>query len=235
LRSAVARRLRLFKDNVDCFVVLSEFARGILIEEGYAEEQVEVLPNWVDSCRSPSRQDAGTYVAFAGRLRGEKGVDTLLEAARALPEIPFRLAGDGPLFEWLRKAAPPNVHFEGRLGPEEMSTFYRGARMLVVPSRWFEMSPLVVAEAMSHGLPIVASAIGALPELVEDGLTGELFAPGQARELADVVCRLWEDLPRCRRLGAAGRERATRKLGEEVYAERLFGIYARAIERVGKA
>ena len=120
--------------------------------------------------------------------------------------------------------------FVKRLDPEKMAAFYKGARFLVVPSKWFEGCPLVVLEAMSHGLPVIASRIGGLPEFVEDGVTGLLFEPGNASELADKIRLLWSDPELCRRMGAAGRKKALREYNEEVYYQGLTAIYDQAID-----
>ena len=82
-----------------------------------------------------------------------------------------------------------------------MAAFYRGARFLVIPSNWFEGCPLVISEAMSHGLPVIASRIGGLPEVVEDGVTGLLFEPGDVDDLVGKIRLLWDSPELCRRMG----------------------------------
>ena len=163
-------------------------------------------------------------------MKGEKGVDVLLAAAARLPGVPVRLAGNGPILDTLMSGAAAQRPLYEALGPEAMASFYQGARFLVVPSMWFEGCPLVVSEAMSHGLPVIASRIGGLPEFVEDGVTGLLFEPGNAAELADKIHMLWENPDLCRRLGEAGRKKANREYGAETYYQHLMSIYDKAIE-----
>ncbi len=225
LRSASARKLGFFHEYVDRFVALSGFAMQGLVEKGFDPSRITVLPNMVSIPHSASDPGSGRYVAFAGRMRGEKGVEVLLKAAAQLPGIPFRLAGDGPLFDELVAQAPDNVEFVGRLSHEETAQFYRGARMLVIPSLWYEMCPLVVSESMSHGLPVLASRIGGLPELVNEDVTGRFFEPGNAQELARQVSALWEDPAACVRMGKAGRAKVIREYGEAAYSERLMSLY----------
>ncbi|MBI2824607.1 MAG: glycosyltransferase [Planctomycetia bacterium] len=228
-RNAVARRWRLFRDNVTIVIALNEFARGRLVQAGFAPDRVVVVPNMVAMPAGPVDAARGVYVAFSGRLSPEKGADTLLAAARQLPEVPMRLAGDGPALDQLKGQAPPSAHLLGRLQSSEMEDFYRQARFLVVPSKWFEGCPLVISEAMSHGLPVIASRIGGLPELVEDGVTGFLFEPGNAAELTTKIKQLWDSPDLCRRMGLAGRAKAEREFGAEGYYRRLMAIYSRAI------
>lgn len=227
LRVGLARRLGLFRDNVDVVVALTDFARRRLETAGYERRRIVVLPNPVEPAEATD-PGAGGYVAFAGRLSPEKGLGTLMEAARRLPEVRFRVAGDGPLASDLSGVAPGNVDLTGALDRAGIDELYRGARCLVVPSEWFEMCPMVILEAMARGLPVVASRIGGLPELVEDGVTGLLFTPGDAADLARQVVRLHADPGLSRDLGASGRARARRDHSPDRYFESLVDVYARA-------
>lgn len=233
-RSLVARRLGLYRYGVAIFIVLSAFARRKLVDAGFDADRIVVLPNMVGRERPRANPERGQYVAFSGRMSKEKGIDTLLRAAQRLPDLRVRLAGDGPLLDELRRQAPANAELPGRLDADAMTTFYQNARFLVVPSKCFEGCPLVVSEAMSQGLPIIASRIGGLPELVDDGVTGWLFEPGNAEELAQKIRLLWDDPDLCRRMGRAGREKAQREYSEDVYYERLTAAYARAMELGGR-
>jgi glycosyltransferase involved in cell wall biosynthesis len=122
-----------------------------------------------------------------------------------------------------------NATFLGFLERAPMMSFYAHAICLVVPSRWFEMSPLVIPEAMAHGVPVIASRIGGLPELVEDGVTGLLFSPGEAGELADRIATLAHDPALCRRLGEAAWNKVAGSTSSNHYFDRLMAAYERAI------
>jgi len=230
VRSVAARKLKHFLDNVTIQIVLSHFAKQRLVKSGFDAERIAVLPNMVELGSEPNRHAPGDYVAFSGRMVPEKGVDVLLAAAAHLPDVPFRLAGDGPALERLRSSAPPNVQFVNRLDPHQMAAFYQGARFLVVPSTWFEGCPLVVSEAMSHGLPVIASQIGGLAEFVEDETTGLLFEPGNSVELEQRIRWLWERPGLCKQMGMAGWFKASRQYSEEVYYSRLVAVYQQAID-----
>ena len=122
------------------------------------------------------------------------------------------------------------MEFAGFLDTQKMAAFYRNARFLVLPSKWFEVCPMVIIEAMSNGLPVIASRIGGIPEIVEDGVTGVLFEPGNSEDLAEKMKLLWENPELCRQMGTAGRKKAIREYGEDVYYRRLMDVYQRAIE-----
>jgi len=225
LRSTIARKFRLFTDNVSIVIALNEFARNRLVRAGFDPEQVVALPNTVDLPPTPADASRGDYVVFSGRMCPEKGADTLLEAARAAPDIPVRLLGGGPTQKEHIRTAPPNAMFLGQVPSDRVTKEYRSARFMVVPSRWFEGCPLVILEAMSHGLPVIASRIGGLPELVDDGITGLLFEPGNAEELAKKMKAMWQDPERCREMGVEGRRKVERDFNKENYWNRLRAIY----------
>jgi glycosyltransferase involved in cell wall biosynthesis len=206
-------------------IALNEFARQRLVATGFARDQVVVIPNMVELGGGPRESCRGEYAMFAGRMCREKGVSTLLAAARMTPEIPVHLFGDGPTLGVHRDEAPPNAVFHGQTDPERMASAYRKASFVVVPSRWFEGCPLVISEAMSHGLPVVASRLGGLPELVDHDATGVLFEPGDAEGLAVVMRELWSDPRRCQELGRAGRSKAEREYSEAVFWSRTVNAY----------
>jgi len=228
LRSVLARKSRLFLDNVTLFVALTEFARRRLADCGVAPERTVVLPNTVKVPDLETRRRDGSYVAYAGRISPEKGIETLLDAA-TLAALPVRVAGDWSSMPDLPGRAPENATFVGFLDKTGMDALYRKARFAVLPSKWFEVFPTTVVQAMSYGLPVIASRTGGIPEIVEEGRTGLLFEPGNARDLADKMRLLWQDPDRCRRMGKLGREKAIREYSEEVHYRRLMGVYRRAM------
>jgi glycosyltransferase involved in cell wall biosynthesis len=127
------------------------------------------------------------------------------------------------------KGAPANVKFMGHMSRDQLVGFYRNARFLVVPSICFETFGLVIVEAMSYGLPIIASRMGGLPEIVEDGETGLLFEAGNSEELAYKMKLLWENPTLCRQMGQSGRKKVIREYNEDTYYERLMTVYDRAL------
>lgn len=205
LRTVAARMLRRYYDNVDHFICLSEFQKNILLGEGLPVGRVSVLANPVsfDKQIPPSplykkggasfvKEDAG-YVAYVGRISPEKDVFTLLEAARRLGDVPFKFAGDYHRMPEVLKNKPMNVEFLGQLGAKEIIEFYRNAKMVVFATRCYEGFPTVLLEAMSHGLPIVCSRIGGLPEIVEEGVNGLLYESGNVTELTARIQTLWQN------------------------------------------
>lgn len=231
LRSSVARRFRLFHDNVTLLIALTPFAKGGLLQAGFREDQIAVVPNPTSVKGTAPDRPAGEYVAFAGRISSEKGVNVLVTAAARMPDVPFKVAGDGPVLSEMMARAPRNVEFLGRLGLDDLLTFYRKSRILVVPSVFLEPFGMVVVDAMALGVPVIASRIGGLPHVVDDGITGCLFDPGSPEALVKDVRRLWEAPHLCDRMGRAGREKVMREYSQDKFYHNLMAVYQTAIQR----
>jgi glycosyltransferase involved in cell wall biosynthesis len=228
-RSLVADVSGVFARYVSAFITPSHFLRRHLVRAGFAPGRVAVVENMVASVpfavTDPGR---GGYAAYAGRIAPEKSIELLLDAARKIG-VPVRVAGGSPPPE-IRSCADDNVTWVGNLNARELAAFYRNARMVVVPSRWREVFGLVAAEAMMHGIPVVASNSGALPELVRDSVTGLLFKPGDVDDLARKIRRLWDSPDLCQTLGKAGRLRAIERYTAERYCERIVSVYRCVME-----
>ena len=220
--NTMVRKLRLFKRHVGRFIAPSEFTRSWLIEHaGIEPARITTISPVVELPDHASDPAQGSYVAYAGRFTPEKGIATLLEAAR-LAQLPFRLSHS--LNGLVTVSVPPEVVVVTH-NKEDLSTFFRGARMFVLPSTWFEAFGLVAAEAMGHGLPVVASRLGAMSALVDDGVDGLLFEPGNPQDLCEKVKRLWNDPELCRRLGHAARQKAISLWSAEQHFQRLRAVY----------
>ena len=227
LRGFVARKFRLFLDNVTTFIALTDFAKKKFVSYGIPPSKIAIVPNPALPPRKAYRNPPGGYFAFIGRMAKEKGLMTFVEAAR-MTDLPVRIAGDHrPVAEMLEDL-PPNVKLAGLLGRDAVPGFYRDAYCVVVPSTWYEMFPLVLLEAMAHGRAVIASCIGAMADIVHDGETGLLFEAGNAADLAEKMQRLWADPGLCVRMGLNGRDRAVREYSDDMYYQRLMGVYRRA-------
>ena len=229
LRAAVARRMRWFLDHVSLFIALSEFSKRQLVAAGFPADRIVVRPNMVKVLGEQPTVTEGDYVAYAGRITYEKGVDLLCDAARTA-NLPLRIAGDASGWPELRRDHGDHVQFDGILRDAALESFYRNARTLVVPSRWWEVCPLVVLEAMNYGVPVLAARTGGLPEMIEDGVSGLLFAPGHRSDLVDKMRRLWGDAQLRRRCVAAARIRVAEKYDADLYIRDLMSIYSLAGE-----
>jgi L-malate glycosyltransferase len=229
--------LRLVTLRAAAAVAVSEAVREHLAAHGIRPRELAVIPNGLDlaafSAGPPPPPDRPFTAAFLGRLTEEKGVRVLLEAARLVPEAPevrLLVAGDGPL----RPAVEAEARREGSrleyLGHQhDVRSIYHAADAVLMPSL-SEGHPLTALEAMACGLPLVASRIGGLAEIVVEEETGLLVPPGDSAALADAVRGLASDRDRARALGAAGRRRVEAEYGVERMLERLIGVYERVLQ-----
>jgi glycosyltransferase involved in cell wall biosynthesis len=175
------RALGTFRHKVDRYIALNEFCRRKFIEGGLPAERVVIKPNFVDVPGQPqwdSRQ-GGLYL---GRLTDEKGVPHLLEALRAgAGGAHFTVVGGGPLESAV--SAVLGARYAGFQPPAAVAGFLAQASYLVVPSVWYEGFPRTIVEAYAAGVPVIASRLGSLAEVVKDGETGLLFNPGDVQDL----------------------------------------------------
>lgn len=219
------RGLGTYRHKVARYIALNEFCRGKFIEGGLPAQRVVVKPNFVDWADGPAlgQEGARQGLLFVGRLSVEKGVSTLAEAMRRCPDACLRVAGEGPQAGLLDGAA--GVTRLGSLPGEAVRQEMRRARALVVPSIWYENFPRTIVEAFACGLPVIASRIGALAEIVRDGQTGLLFEPGDAGDLADKMAWAQAHPQQMAQMGAAARARYEAEFSPEVNYRRLMEIY----------
>jgi glycosyltransferase involved in cell wall biosynthesis len=211
---------RRLAEQADAVIVPSAFARERLRELGAPLdwERVHVLPPPVPAVAGESRAAAGGYALVVSRLAPEKGIDVAIDACRAA-SMPLVIAGEGPERASLQaRAGESDVRFVGHVNDAALAALRAGASIALVPSRSAETFGLAAAEAMGAGLPVVASRVGALGELVEeDGLV----PAGDAHALAQAIDRLAGD----RAAGARGLERVRALCAPEAIAPRLADIY----------
>jgi len=219
---------RRLVEQADAVIVPSAFARERLRELGapLPWERVHVLaPPLRPLDGGPSggggsstAPAGGAYALLVTRLSPEKGVDVAIDACR-IAGMPLVIAGDGPeRASLVERAGEGAVRFAGRVDDGELARLRAGAAIALVPSRSGESFGLAAAEAMAAGLPLVASRVGALPELV-DGAA--LVPPGDASALAAAIARLAGD----RQAGERGRARVRAMCAPEVVAQGLAGVY----------
>jgi glycogen(starch) synthase len=192
----------------------------------------------------PTSADASVRVLFVGRLEARKGVDTLLAAVPRLleefPQVTFTLAGDDSLpvdgaatarqaFEAAAPDAAGRVEFTGPVDDDRLLALYAGCDVFVAPSR-FESFGLVLLEAMMFGKPVVATDIGGIPEIVEDGVSGVLVAPADVDALADALRTLVGSAPRRAAMGAAARARYEECFTRDAMVEAAYSYYRRLID-----
>jgi len=225
------RLRRTWSRDVDRYIALTNFAKDKFIEGSLPANKIVVKPNFVVSEPPEGQKDDGHFL-FVGRLSSEKGIGTLL-AAQKMHKQDLHVAGDGPLKEQvLRQAsALPSLRALGRLDRDDVRAEMLSARALVFPSEWYEGFPMTLVEAFACGLPVIASRLGSMAEIVEDGVTGLFFEPGQATDLAAKMRWASAHSDEMRRMGLNARREYEAKYTPERNYEMLMDIYEQAIQQ----
>jgi glycosyltransferase involved in cell wall biosynthesis len=231
------RALGTGSEMVDVYIALSEFARNKFIAGGLPADKIMVKPNFIHpdpgADRSPS-----DYALYAGRLAGEKGLETLLAAWNKIGDrIPLVILGDGPLRAGLeaevKRLGLPSVRFGGLVNREMVLAAMKAARFLVVPSECYENFPTTIVEAFACGVPTIAARLGAVREIVADQNTGIHFIAGSADDLATKVDWAWTHPREMEAIGEAGRAEYLAKYTSDRNLRLLMDIYERAIASRG--
>ncbi|WP_026506365.1 glycosyltransferase family 4 protein [Butyrivibrio sp. MC2013] len=227
--------------QVDKVICPSAFMNDVLSHNPDLKGRCVTLHNFIDE----SGADTGTdmlddkvsvilqrkspYVLFFGRYSWEKGIGTLVSVCRSLPEIDFVFAGNGDLEDEVNSCSNiTNVGFQGAVSLTEL---IKGALFTVFPSEVYENCPFSVMESQLAGTPVLASRLGGIPELIDEGVTGELFTASDPDELTDKIYRLWNNealvktySDNCLAIGRGEGRLKVYSLGE--YCRRLIDIYS---------
>lgn len=211
---------------VDRYVVLTRFARAKFERGGLPADRLRVKANFLID--PPARREGdGEYALFVGRLSEEKGVRSLMRTWDAIG-LPLHIVGGGPLEHEVRSWAStrPHVRVTGRVPSAEVHKAYSRARLLVFPSLWYEGFPITILESLAAGVPVLASHVGALSEIVDEARGGITFDPCGTSDLVDSVRRLWTDLDWNRRLSSLASTTFERFYDEESGVRALLALYS---------
>lgn len=212
-------------EAVDRFVTPSSWAAGQVVKLGLPADRVQVIRHALPAGAFAERSRAGdgTYALVVSRLSPEKGIDAAIAAAAAAG-MPLRVAGDGPDRERLEGVARGHAEFLGLVDAPGVRDLLDGAAALVMPSRYHEFSPYSALEAMARGVPVVATAMGGLPELLSpEACVARLDQDALSARLAV----LWEDAGARAVEGERLLARARERHGEERWVAELLELYAR--------
>jgi len=219
---------RTWIKNIDSFITLTNHSRQVFADSGIPAEKLTVKPNFVRPDPGVS-EVSGEYAIFVGRLSPEKGIDVLVETwgGNHPCTIPLIIVGDGPMRESIVNLTNqnPNVTWLGQLPFEEVQSRVRDAKMLIMPSIWYETFGRTMIEAFASGVPVVASNIGAMKEIVIDGYNGFHFEVGSATNLTAKVALLDGNPELRHRLGQQARKTFEEKYSMDRNYELLLSIY----------
>ncbi|MBN1779889.1 glycosyltransferase family 4 protein [bacterium] len=228
------RKMRLFEKYVDLFIPPSHFMAAMLVRGGYDPGKIEHLFYTIQIDAFPCGRPVEPYFVFYGRLSEEKGLLTLLEAMKGIEKGMLKIIGEGPMKEPLIRFIRSNrlegrVQLTGVMGGQELKEAVARSQFVVVPSEWYENSPLVIYESFAMGKPVIGASIGGIPELIEPGISGALFPAGDAGALRERIRDFLDHPEKMHKFGKAARKRAETLFDPAVHYDRIMELYERQI------
>ncbi|MDD4969990.1 MAG: glycosyltransferase [Paludibacter sp.] len=220
-------------NDVDLFLFQSEFTRDIYVKYGYDIKKTHIIENSFD-CSDVKPQYAGdNYILYFGRLEKEKGIYTLLDAMKLLPDIVLKVVGNGTEYEkcmnYIVQNSISNVIFLGPIWGKELDPLIENCEFVVVPSEWYDPSPYVVLQSFSYGKPVVAANMGGLNDLIINNENGLLFKAGDSVDLAQKISILINDKNLITKMGMSARSILENKYNPERYYKDTLSIFTNLI------
>lgn len=232
LRNVVARTYWGIYKYVDAYIVQTVFQKQKFMANGLPAHKLYVVPGLTPKLEKVEVHHSPTLVAYIGRVSWEKGIVEFLEAARQLPQIPFRVIGSASEeFAALKQKAPTNVTWTGFLSGKALDAMYQASKIIVVPGKWFEGFPNVMTRAMKHGKPVIASRLGAMSSIIDHGKNGLLVPPGEVTALAAAINALYKDDSLCKTFGENAKQKAEHLYTTEKVYNGLLEAYNYAIKQ----
>jgi len=224
-----------FTQKIAGYICLTEFGKNLLIESQVPEEKIYICPNHIDTREFTPQYGGGKYVLYLGGLYRDKGVMTVAKAFAKLPEIPLKFVGTGEaeqeLRDFIRDERMTNAEVVGFKGGAEKLEYLRNSMFTICATHCYETFGLVVLEAYASGKPVIASAIGALPFIVQPEQTGLLFESQNADDLAAKVRWLHERPPLIESMGRNGRALVESKYDARFRYAALHAIFEKVLEK----
>lgn len=222
-------RMMGYYENVDRYIAVSKFYKHKMIESGFSENKIDYLPNYIDAKEYTANGEDKRYILYFGRLSEEKGISTFINSAEVNSDIPYYIVGTGPMEEELKTAVKnkqlSNVEFLGFKTGNELKTLLSECTCVVVPSEWYENCPMTILEAFASAKPVIGSNIGGIPELIDDGVDGFVFEPGNVQALSKQIKLLWQDPLTTKAMGKKGLDKVVRDFNAEKHYQGLTNIY----------
>jgi len=225
----------MFSGYVDTFVVPSLFLKQKMVEFGFDPSKFICIPHFNFLGKNNPEHKFSDYIVYFGRLVEEKGLFTLLMAMKQIPEVKLLLIGDGIYKKNLQRLAKQekitNLEFLGYMPKDDIKEIIENALGVVVPSLWYDASPMVIYESFSMGKAVVGSAVGGIPELIDDNLNGLLFKAGDVDELAKKIKYLFHNQDKIRQWEKNARAKAASVYCPDAHYEKILNLYQNLIKR----
>ena len=217
-------------DKIDRFICPSAFLEEKLLNVPRFRGNTVMLHNFLSKVSDADGAPKGDYVLYFGRLAEEKGIDRILEACKLLPDVPFVIAGCGPLEDLCKNCTLPNVKYVGFKTGKELEELVAGALFTLHLSIWYENCPLALLESQSLGTPVLCNRIGGIPELVEEGKTGILNDTFTPEAYAEKIAALYADKALLAEMAQNCLRKRESMMTLERYCDELLALYTEVTE-----
>ena len=234
---AALHRSRQSYAGVARFLTPSHFLRGVMQRGGWDATRLQHVGNFLPAFAMQGAErapESSKRYLYAGRLSAEKGIGTLLAAVARVGRGTLVVCGSGPQEDAVRQAAARlpagRIEYKGHVTQDVLTSEMQRADFMVLPSEWFENAPFAILEAMAAALPVLASRIGGIPELIDDAQTGVLIAPGNVGAWAQAIEQALDNPAHMRDMGARACRAATERFGFEQHLETVLALYEEVLQ-----
>ncbi len=229
LEMSIHKTMKIYEKNIDLFHVPSSFMGKKLAHGGIDQDSIYKLYYTINLDEFPFQGKKEDYFVYFGRLSEEKGILTLLRAMKKMPDLPLLILGSGPeeglLKQYAKENGLTNVQFLGYKNRDEIKKIIGKAKFVIVPSEWYDNSPLVIYESFALGTPVIGSDLGGIPELVDHEKNGLVFKAGDQKDLAEKIQWLFSNNSTVEKFSRAAREKADKEFNPRIHYEKMMKKY----------
>ncbi len=227
-------------NRVDAVFCPSRAIAELAIRSGVNKEKIYQINNFIEENIEKENKETvlnkQEYFLYVGRIDSEKGINYLIEAMKTLQkDIALHIVGSGTEEEHFKKIAAenglPNIKFLGYKTGKELEEQYKNCIATILPCNWFENFPRSILESFVHGKPSIASRVGGIPEMIDDGENGYIFEAGQAEKLSELIKAMFSDKELSASMGEKAREKAFSRYNAEDYSNRIINIYKNILNK----
>lgn len=233
-------KLMPYYDLVDYFLFQSEFSRDLFVKYGFDVKKTSIIENPYDINdhilqEKKIKDVSNPYILYFGRISKEKGIFTLYDAVKKLPNIHLKIIGDGPdlaeSINYIQNYSINNIEFVGPIWGKDLEPYIENCEFVVLPSEWYEPNPYVVLQTFSFGKTIVATAIGGLTNMIENDFNGILCNFKDANNLATAINDLFYNKNKLKFLGINARKTVELKYSPNSYYNKTIDIFTNLINK----
>lgn len=221
--------LKIYEKNINVFISPSRFLKDKIDDWKVVNNRIVHLPNFISLKGLEPQYESGDYLLYFGRISREKGLLTLIKAIGELKHVNLKIVGHGPMLNEVRDLTKAknwsNITYLDHQDFDQLKELIRQARIVVLPSEWYENMPYTILESFALGKPVIGANLGGIPELVVPNQTGLLFEAGDIEDLKKHIKQVWDQPEKITQMGQQARKLVEDKYNQDIHYQDLFNIY----------